>query len=242
MNVHNRLICQNWRGNVDMQIILDQHAAINYMVKYATKGEKAGDSLSKLFYDIIGSSSEEDNPTTKLRSLMLKSIAGKRDIGQCEVSRLLFSDNMYHSSFSYISQTTDLDSREVNIQQISDENAPATKKSMIDYFAHRKSDASLQPYLNEIVNLVEFARLFQIKNNSIIQRPDAYKTVVVTYPRVRYNPNNIEKLKEYCYRQMIKYSSWDISNIDVIRDKNTAIQRWNTFLKTASPEILATIK
>jgi hypothetical protein len=40
MNVHNRLICHHWRANVDMQIILDISAAISYMVKYATKGEK----------------------------------------------------------------------------------------------------------------------------------------------------------------------------------------------------------
>ena len=33
MNIHNRLVAHNWRGNVDMQIILDQQAAINYMVK-----------------------------------------------------------------------------------------------------------------------------------------------------------------------------------------------------------------
>ncbi|RNA33426.1 ATP-dependent DNA helicase PIF1, partial [Brachionus plicatilis] len=45
LNMHNRLICHHWRGNVDMQVILDKSAAINYMVKYATKGEKAGQSL-----------------------------------------------------------------------------------------------------------------------------------------------------------------------------------------------------
>ncbi len=39
LNVHNRLITQNWRANTDMQIILDISAAINYMVKYATKGK-----------------------------------------------------------------------------------------------------------------------------------------------------------------------------------------------------------
>jgi hypothetical protein len=38
LNIHNRLICHHWRANVDMQIILDVSAAINYMVKYATKG------------------------------------------------------------------------------------------------------------------------------------------------------------------------------------------------------------
>ena len=38
MNIHNRIVAHNWRGNVDMQIILDQQACINYMVKYVTKG------------------------------------------------------------------------------------------------------------------------------------------------------------------------------------------------------------
>lgn len=39
LNMHNRLITQNWRANTDMQIILDISACINYMVKYATKGK-----------------------------------------------------------------------------------------------------------------------------------------------------------------------------------------------------------
>jgi len=38
---------------------------------------------------------------TKLRSCMLKTVAGKRDLGQCEVSRLLMSEPLYHSSFEY---------------------------------------------------------------------------------------------------------------------------------------------
>ena len=43
---------------------------------------------------------DEDNVTTKLKSLMLQSI-GKRDIGQCEVCRLLMSEPLYSSSFEY---------------------------------------------------------------------------------------------------------------------------------------------
>ena len=44
MNIHNRLLCHHWRANMDIQIILDHSAAINYMVKYATKG-----SIIKIF-------------------------------------------------------------------------------------------------------------------------------------------------------------------------------------------------
>ena len=60
-----------------MQIVLDKQAALSYMVKYATKGEKAGKEFTKLYKDVISASNDEDNPKTKMRSLMLRSIAGK---------------------------------------------------------------------------------------------------------------------------------------------------------------------
>lgn len=88
LNMHNRIICQNWCANVDMQIILDQAAAIAYMVKYATKAEKAGSSLTDLYRTVILNAKEDDNTLTKLRSLMLKTVTGKRDLGQCEVNTI----------------------------------------------------------------------------------------------------------------------------------------------------------
>ena len=54
---------------------------IAYMVKYATEGEKAGQEFNKLYKDIISASKDDDNPQSKMRSLMIRSIAGKRDIG-----------------------------------------------------------------------------------------------------------------------------------------------------------------
>ena len=89
MNNHMKIISANWWANVDMQIILDQAAAIAYMVKYATKAEKAGSSLKDLYKSVILYSTEDDNAITKLRSLILKT--GKRDLGQCEVFGFLMS-------------------------------------------------------------------------------------------------------------------------------------------------------
>ena len=82
-------MCHYWRGNVDLQIVLDKQAAIAYMVKYATKGEKAGQEFSKLYKDILSASNDNDNPQTKMRSLMLRSIAGKRDLGNYKIFKLI---------------------------------------------------------------------------------------------------------------------------------------------------------
>jgi hypothetical protein len=62
--MHNRSFCHSWRGNVDLQIILDKSAAINYMVKYATKSEKTGKPLQQIYEDVIAPCVEDDNSRT----------------------------------------------------------------------------------------------------------------------------------------------------------------------------------
>ena len=64
--MHNRLIGHLWRANDDMQIIFDKHAAVTYMVKYATKDEKAGINVTKLYKDVIGA--DDENPHGKLNA------------------------------------------------------------------------------------------------------------------------------------------------------------------------------
>ncbi|RNA16634.1 ATP-dependent DNA helicase PIF1 [Brachionus plicatilis] len=107
-------------------------AAINYMVKYATKGEKAGQAICQIFKDVIGHSSMDDNAGTKIRSLMIKSTAGKRDIGKCELSRLLLSEPLYNSTFNYVTISTEIDSRVLNLN-INDDKSIATKNSLISF-------------------------------------------------------------------------------------------------------------
>jgi hypothetical protein len=94
---------------------------------------------------------------------MIHLIAGNRDIGQCEVSRLLFSDPF------------------------------ATKKSMIDFYRTRKKNTFLIPHLDKVINFIEFVRFFKIVKNEIKLRESPETVVVTMYPRIRYNPLNIDK-------------------------------------------------
>ncbi len=41
---------------------------------------------------------------------------------------------------------------------------------------------------------------------------------------------------------MIKYSNWNIQDVSEIYNKDTAVERWNNFLKIASEKVLKTIK
>jgi hypothetical protein len=143
LNTHNILTELCWQGNTDMQIILDEHAAISYMVKYAAKGEKAGSNLQEIYKTVIKHSKVEDNPISRLRALMLKTVSGKRDLGQCEVSRLLMAGNLYSSTFEYISQSLELKtSKLIKLPKNKEDNeAVVTSKSLIEFYANRADNA-----------------------------------------------------------------------------------------------------
>ena len=75
------------------------------------KEKKAGSTINEIFREVAYNANETDDPVTKIRSMVLKTINGKRDLGQCEVSRLLLSAPLYHSSFAYIKFSLDLNNR-----------------------------------------------------------------------------------------------------------------------------------
>jgi hypothetical protein len=181
LNVHNRVAAHHWRGNVDFQIILDQHAAISYMVKYAAKGEKSSSSLNELFKTVIFHAKEDDNAQTKIKSVMMKTVSGTRDLGRGEVSRLLFSDPLYHSSFEYVVQSLDLNqSREMNNLN-STNTTIATNQTIMDFYVNRLTNALLIhtiPY-----NLIKFCLEFKVNKGQLQNRKRPEKTIIVTYPK-----------------------------------------------------------
>ncbi len=238
--MHNRIVAHNWRANVDMQIILDKKAAIRYMVKYATKGEKASLSLSNLYKSVLNNAKDDDNPTTKLRSLMLKSIAGNRDIGQSEVCRLLLSEPLYSSSFSYVYLSLDINSKQIKITNNDEDNI--TSKSLTDYFANRYNDSIVKDELDNIFNIIDFAKIFSVKKDKLVKNPSPELIVVITRPTVKFIPNDINKHKDYCYYQMIKYSNWNLNNQNQLLDKNNSVSIWTEFLLNAPESVKNSIR
>lgn len=124
--------------------------------------------MNDLFKSVILHTTEEDNPTSKLRALMLKSVSGKRDLGQCEVSRLLLSEPMYSSSFEYFVVSIELkQQREVNlINSETDDNLNATKFTLMDHYLNRHSNPELKPMLERITSFYSFIKLFKLQNNT----------------------------------------------------------------------------
>jgi hypothetical protein len=81
MNVHNRSMLEHWCASLDLQIILDHHAAMNYMVKYASKQERSGNTLQQVIKTIINKNYVTDNADSAFLCSIIRSI-GHRDIGK----------------------------------------------------------------------------------------------------------------------------------------------------------------
>ena len=163
--------------------------------------EKTSDSLNQVFKSVILLAKEEDNPITKMRSLMLKSISGNRDIGQSEVCRLLFSDPHYHTDFTHITISLDYHHKQINLQD-NEENTTAFKMSMLELYANRLTNPFFKSYNVENINFITFARQFYISKNTIHFRLNSNKIVIVTLPRVYYQPPIPEYYEKYCFYQL----------------------------------------
>ena len=101
LNSHQRLMLQNWRANVDLQIIIDVEACARYMAKYAAKGEPKSMSATAIFATCVGKLSDHHNPLTALRSSMLR-VVGERDFSAQETAHMLKGLPLYSCTYSFV--------------------------------------------------------------------------------------------------------------------------------------------
>lgn len=85
INIHQRVMLQNWCANVDLQVFIDVEACAKYLAKYVTKGEPTSMSAYAIFASCVAKLSDNDNHLTTLQSLMLH-VVGERDFSAQETA------------------------------------------------------------------------------------------------------------------------------------------------------------
>ncbi len=152
---------------------------------------------------------------------------------------------MYHSTFTYENVSLDLHDRPlVDLDDNNnDETASATKKTLLDFFAERKSDPQLIQAMedNKIDSFLAFAKYFTINKNKINPRKNPEMIIIITSPQVTYNIKDPKKYAKYCFYQFIKYGGWDSSSIKDLNFENS-ITTWNSFIITAPDEIKQSVE
>ncbi len=89
LNNHQQLQFQGWRANCDIQVVIDHYASVEYLTKYAAKGEPRSPMLKQAFNSIVQNVDSNTNPNRAIKKVVMKSL-GERDYATHNASFVVF--------------------------------------------------------------------------------------------------------------------------------------------------------
>ena len=235
LNSNQQCQLQGWRANCDIQVVIDHYACVEYLTKYAAKGEPKSPAVNQLFKSVIQKSTGSCADSQKiLKQVAMKSL-GERDFSAQETMHLLLSLKLHSSSFNVVPINL-TGSRKVRDIDSSHENVDiSTERSLLDAYSHREQYDDSSEFLN--MNLAQFAAKYRIFKNQLVTLP---KNAI---PRIfpTYSPNPAgTNFPLYCKFQLLRYNPWTGSQNSAWGCDNpsdeTFIDAWRDFLQTPYAE------
>lgn len=173
LNNHQWLQPQGWRANCDIQVVIDYHACVEYLAKYASKGEPRSPVLKQAFNSLVKTCNNNSNPTKVMKKVIMKSL-GQRDFSARETMHHLMSLKLVSSSFNVVPVSLN-GSRRINTN--STDEGIATNDSLLDVYAKREKYCNTIPNIT-MLNFIDFASKFRLVNKKVTSQP------LNTIPRV----------------------------------------------------------
>ena len=181
LNTHQCFQLQGWRANCDIQAVIDYHACLEYLTKYASKGEPRSSVMKTAFNSIVCNCNDNSNTAKLIKKVVMKSL-GQRDFSAQEIMHHLLSLKVVSSSFNVLPISLD-GSRKVKTNSGNED--VATNDSLLDVYAKRAMYADKIPKIMTF-NFITFATKYKLVNNKLTAR--AENTVPRIFPV--YSPNN----------------------------------------------------
>lgn len=135
VNNHQRIQLQGWRANCDIQVVIDHHKCVEYLSKYAAKGEPRSPMLTNTFNSVINNINSKLDPQKAMKKVIMKTI-GQRDFSAQETMHLLLSLKLYSTTFTVLPVHLN-GSRRIK-SNIPDPSLPCTGDSLLDIYAKRQ--------------------------------------------------------------------------------------------------------
>ena len=195
VNRHHKIQLLGWRGNCDIQLIIDPYACVEYLAKYASKAEKMSAIVNSTFKTVVNMSNCFDSKSA-VRKLMIKSV-GERDMGIQEVMHCIMSLKFVSSTFNVIFISLD-GSKKLNIK----DGIIEMQESMVDMYANRKHHGLNLPKMN----LITFLQNYKVVKQKLVKRMS--KVIIRTGPAFSSNPRG-KNYSQFCKFQLIKYEPWE---------------------------------
>ena len=178
---------------------MSKQAVINYIAKYASKGEPQSQTYSEILKTII-SKNEDSSPARKaIQQLLTKSVA-ERDYSSQEVAHLLMGLPLYHSTRQFVVLTIGKEEW-VQISNRPGESS-AEGDNVIEVYKKR-------PRSYESLTLEEFAKNIYRNGKKEMQKDVQRKksAILQVYPKLRLDTSSTTEQKNAFYRQKLLLSS-----------------------------------
>jgi hypothetical protein len=202
LNSHNRVMLENWRANVDLQVIIDEKACARYMTKYAAKGEPRSKSASDILKLTVSSLQSNDQVSSAIRKAMIQ-VAGDRDMAAQETAHMLLSLPLIGCSFSFV--TVCLENSRKVILDPENEADDVLQKTVLKDYGERTAVKSRYTGLSQL-SLMQYVSQYTKFRGELTRRKNPY--IVRTFPKVSSNPGGPD-FGKYCKFQLIKFKPWE---------------------------------
>lgn len=228
VNNHQRLQLQGWRANCDIQVVIDYHACLEYLAKYASKGEPRSPVTKTAFNSIVCNCNIDNSPTKLIKKVVMKSL-GQRDFSAQEIMHHLMSQKLVSSSFNVIPVSLN-GSRKIKTH--SPDGDVVTNDSLLDVYAKRAQYAETIPDIISL-NFISFATKYKLVKNKLSTQP--YNTIPSIFPVYSSNAKG-ENFGLYCKYQLLRYKPWQTTQDNAWGDQPGSneiyISSWKKFLET----------
>ena len=230
LNNNRQLQLQGWRANCDIQVVIDHYACVEYLTKYAAKGEPRSPFLKKAFSSIV-SNLHENVDSHKVIKKVVKKTVGERDYAAQETMHHLLSLKLHSSSFNVIPVSLKGLRKVSNIPSIENDGI-FTINSLLDHYANRDQYDTSPEVMN--LNFIQFATKFKVVSGKLTKLPE--NVIPKVFPTYSSNPRG-ENFASYCKYQLLRYKPWlrTQSNAwgDAEATNEVLINCWQGFLETS---------
>ncbi|XP_068692831.1 uncharacterized protein [Montipora foliosa] len=228
LNNNQQLQLQGWRANCDIQVVIDYYACIEYLTKYAAKGEPRSPFLKKVFSSIVSNLHENVDSHKVIKKVVMKTV-GERDYAAQETMHQLLCLKLHISSFNVIPVSLN-GSWKISYVPSAENDGICTSNSLLDHYAYRDQYDNSAEVMN--LNFIHFATKFKVVSSKLTKMPENIPKVFPTYSSNPRGPN----FALYCKYQLLRYKPWlrTQSNAwgNVEATSEVLINCWQEFLQS----------
>ena len=197
LNSHDHLMLQNWRANVDFQVIIDMTACARYMAKYVSKCEPHSKAMDTIYSDCVSKLGSTSNPTSAFKKAMIQ-VVGERDFGAQETAHILQGLPLYSCTFNFVRW------QQTNSNRCKTPEDTSTKPSILETYMNRVQYQESFPNIMSL-NIIEFVSKYTLSKNELV--PRANEVIVRTFPTYSSDPKS-NNYGLYCKYQLLKLKPW----------------------------------